>query len=261
MNIAIASVAFLAGNANAANGKLLRLRWFHLERTLSLYDVMCSSRYDYDTYCFANPLSSSSSTFLAAGVSPACQEAVAAFQSCKNEAYDLHPDILDGALEKGDAMSACYEEAKDSTMKAGCFISYAHYFQKYCPTEVKQLDEACGAPSFEFEDFALDLACKEASDEWNNACVEPTQQEHPEIVPQVQELLISMYSCIQGHEAAGVDWSECTQKVNDLFRHYCPKLTGTMEKACGFSPLNLEDFALDLDLAEELEDGEYTLGS
>ena len=56
--------------------------------------------------------------------------------------------------------ATCVEEATDDTDKfMECWETFAEVFiQNGCSAEIKQLEEACGAPSFEFEDFALDLA-------------------------------------------------------------------------------------------------------
>ena len=52
---------------------------------------------------------------------------------------------------------ACVEGAADDAAKEACIMPAVELLRETCPSEVESMETSC-APSFEFQDFALDFA-------------------------------------------------------------------------------------------------------
>lgn len=99
-------------------------------------------------------------------------------------------------------------------------------------------------------------ACEEANAEFQ-ACKEGAEEQHPEIVYGAVEAKDTLMTCLDEEDAKGkaddnyrqtanAKMKECIKTYSDFFKPYCPVVIETLFKACGFSSLEFEDFALDL---------------
>ena len=93
-------------------------------------------------------------TFLSAARSPACQDALQSLGNCSLMA-EKDPKIIKATLDE----NACIEEAGNDSLKTvACILAFQDLVKSYCPDVAEAVDKECGSPSFEFEDFALELA-------------------------------------------------------------------------------------------------------
>ena len=124
--------------------------------------MMCSQ---IDKCCFTltKPFSSSTydaATFLSGPPSDACMEAAMKMGKCMHFEATNEPGLYEEFEKVQKARDTCLEEAAgDYAKKKTCFGNYLKFGGQHgCAAAADSVNIFCPPPSFEFEDFALDLA-------------------------------------------------------------------------------------------------------
>jgi hypothetical protein len=162
----------------------------------------------------------------------------------------------------------CTQKAKaagDVAKEKTCLATYLKFLD-FCPSTKKVA--ACGPPSYELEDFALDLAeelpvsdaCKALGEETGplTTCAKDAAHKDIRVAMKLLPAVSTFQTCVKD---AGDDVDELVKCwkpfAGVLSESGCSAEVKDVEDTCGIPSFEFEDFFLDLAEDEELESTAY----